>query len=57
MKIGENDFYKLARLREKGTRELGNIMFIKSEDNKVHDIQESWKSYFNKCLMTTKLGI
>ena len=48
---GEKDVFELARLREKKTRDLGNIRCIKDEDGKVlveeATIQERWRSYFS----------
>ena len=43
--------FKLARLREKKTRDLGDIRCIKDEDGKVlveeAKIRERWRSYFS----------
>lgn len=51
-KEGEKNIYKLARTREKKSRDLGNVRCNKSEDNRVliieNDIKESWKNYFHK---------
>lgn len=51
-KEGARDIYKLARVREKKIRDLGNIKCIKSEDNIIlvreDEIKESWKNYFYK---------
>lgn len=51
-KEGAKDIYKLARVREKKRRDLGNIKCIKSEDNIIlvreDEIKESWKNYFYK---------
>jgi len=34
-KNGEKDVFKLARVRERKTRDLGNVRFIKGTDGKV----------------------
>ena len=34
-KEGEKDVFKLARAREKKSRDLGNVRYIKGEDSKV----------------------
>ena len=51
-KSGENEVFKLARARERRTRDLGSIRCIKGEDGKVlvedARIQERWQSYFCK---------
>jgi len=47
---GGNDVFKLARAREKKTRNLGNIRCIKGEDDRVlvHEskIRGRWQNYF-----------
>jgi len=47
---GEKDVFKLARIWEKKTRDLGNIRCIRDEDSKVlveeSKIRGRWRSYF-----------
>jgi len=49
---GENEVFKLARARERRTRDLGSVKGIKDEDGKVlvedTKVQERWQSYFYK---------
>jgi len=51
-KEGEKDIFKLARVREKKTRNLGSVRCVKSEDGNVlteyTKIRERWRSYFFK---------
>ena len=51
-KEGEKDIYRIARMREKKTRDLGIIRYIKDHNQKVlvkdTDIKERWKDYFDK---------
>ena len=51
-KEGEKDIYRIARMREKKTRDLGIIRCIKDQNQKVLvkdiDIKERWKDYFDK---------
>ena len=51
-KEGENDIYKLARIRERKCRDLNQVRCVKDENDKVltkdNDIRERWKSYFEK---------
>ena len=51
-KEGEKNIYRIARMREKKTRELGTIRCIKDHNHKVlvkdTDIKERWKKYFDK---------
>jgi len=46
--------YKLAKSREKQTRDVLNIKCIKDKDKKVltndKEIMNRWKRYFEKCL-------
>jgi len=53
-KEGEKDAFKLARAREKKTRDLGNVRCIKGEDGKVlveeTKIRERWQNYFSMLL-------
>ena len=50
-KEGEN-IYRIARMREKKTRDLDTIRCIKDHNHKVlmkdTDIKERWKEYFDK---------
>ena len=50
----ENDVYKLAKLRERKTRDFNHIKCIKNEDSRVlvqeEEIKERWRSYFEKLL-------
>jgi len=47
-KEGEKDIFKLARVREKKTRDLGSVRCVKSEDGNVliedTKIRERWRS-------------
>jgi len=51
-KEGEKDVFKLARAREKRSRDLGCVRCIKGEDGKVLveevEIRDRWRSYFSK---------
>jgi len=51
-KEGENKVFKLARARERQTRDLSCVRCIKDEDGKVlvedTKVQERWQSYFYK---------
>ena len=48
----EKYIYRIARMREKKTRDLGTIRCIKDHNHKVLvkdiDIKERWKEYFDK---------
>ncbi|KAM2399376.1 hypothetical protein ACFXTH_035947 [Malus domestica] len=50
-KEGELDIYKLARAREKKTRDLNQVRCIKDEDGKVlateNAVKDRWKGYFH----------
>ncbi|KAL6494927.1 hypothetical protein OROGR_030846 [Orobanche gracilis] len=50
-KEGEKDIYKLARMREKKTRDIGKVKCVKDNDQKVlvqdKEIKERWRSYFD----------
>ncbi|KAL6561231.1 hypothetical protein OROMI_016832 [Orobanche minor] len=47
----ENDIYKLARMRERKTRDIGKVKCVKDTDQKVlvqdKEIKERWRSYFD----------
>ena len=51
-KEGENKVFKLARARERQTRDLSSVRCIKDEDGEVlvedTTVQERWQSYFYK---------
>ena len=59
-KDGENDVYKLAKLRERKTRDFNHIKCIKNEDSRVlvqeEKIKEMWRSYFEKLLNENHTG-
>jgi len=50
-KEGEKDIYKLARLREKKTRDIGRVKCVKDTNQKVlvgdDEIKDRWRSYFD----------
>ncbi|KAM1790899.1 hypothetical protein ACFX12_034922 [Malus domestica] len=50
-KEGELDIYKLARAREKKTRDLNQVRCIKDEDGKVlateNAVKDRWRGYFH----------
>nr|CBL94163.1 putative RNA-directed DNA polymerase (Reverse transcriptase) [Malus domestica] len=50
-KEGELDIYKLARAREKKTRDLNQVRCIKDEDGKVlateNAVKDKWRGYFH----------
>ncbi|KAM1273924.1 hypothetical protein ACFX2H_023755 [Malus domestica] len=50
-KEGELDIYKLARAREKKTRDLNEVRCIKDEDGKVlateNVVKDRWRGYFH----------
>ena len=54
-KEGEKDIYRIARIREKKTRDLGTIRCIKDHNHKVlvkdTDIKERWKDILTSFLM------
>lgn len=54
-KEGERYMYKLAKQREKKSKDLTQVKCIKDENQKVlfleKDIQHRWVSYFDKLLM------
>ena len=49
-KEGVNEVFKLARVRERRTRDLNSVRCIKDEDGKVLveevKVQERWQNYF-----------
>ena len=49
---GGKDVFKVARAKEKKTRDLGNVRYIKGDDRKVlvkdTKIRERWRSYVSK---------
>ena len=51
---GEKDIFKLAKLRERKTRDLQHVRCVKDEDQRVLvnevDIKERWHCYFHKLL-------
>jgi len=53
-KKGEKEVFKLARARERRTRDLGVVRCIKDEDSKMLsedvEIKERWQRYFSKLL-------
>ena len=65
-KEGEKEVFKLARVRERKTRDLGVVRCIKDEDGKVltedAEIKERWQRFFAKLLNgeggeTTVVGV
>ena len=53
-KEGEEEVFKLTRVRERKTRDLGVVRCIKDENGKVlsenAEIKERWQRYFSKLL-------
>jgi len=53
-KEGEKEVFKLARARERGSRDLGVVRCIKDEDgkvlSKVTEVKGRWQRYFAKLL-------
>ena len=51
-KSEENDIYRITRMKEKKTRDLGIIRCIEDYNHKVlvkhEDIKERWKEYSDK---------
>jgi len=54
IKEGEKEVFKLARARDRRTRDLGVVRCIKDENGKVlsedAEIKERWQKYFSKLL-------
>ena len=52
VKGGENEVFKLARARERRTRDLGSVRCIKDDEGRVlvdeAKVQERWQGYFCK---------
>ena len=48
----EKDIYRIARIRERKTRDLCTVRCVKDEDQKVlvrdEEIKERWREYFDK---------
>jgi hypothetical protein len=51
-KDGENDIYKMAKLRERKTRDFNHVKCIKNEADgllvKDDEIKNRWRKYFDK---------
>jgi hypothetical protein len=51
-KEGENDVYKMAKLRERKTRDFHQIKCIKNEADRLlvkdEEIKNIWRAYFDK---------
>lgn len=51
---GEKNFYKLAKWREKKTRDICQVQCIRDEDCRVlledDELKGRWKNYFDKLL-------
>ena len=58
-KEGEKDVFKLARARERKTRDLGVVRCIKDKEGKVltenDEIRERWQRFFAKLLNGEKV--
>jgi hypothetical protein len=52
MKEGENDIYKMAKLRERKTRDFHQVKCIKDEADRLlvkdEEIKNRWRAYFDK---------
>jgi hypothetical protein len=52
MKEGENDFYRMAKSRERKTRDIIQVKCIKDETERLltkdEDIKNRWQEYFDK---------
>nr|XP_043638032.1 uncharacterized protein LOC122609036 [Erigeron canadensis] len=51
-KEGKNDIFRIAKVRERKRRDLGDVIYIKDESGwsivKVEDIRKRWEEYFAK---------
>jgi hypothetical protein len=51
-KEGENDVYKMAKLRERKTRDFHQVKYIKDEADRLlmkdEEIKNRWRAYFDK---------
>ncbi|XP_043724192.1 uncharacterized protein LOC122671154 [Telopea speciosissima] len=60
-KDGEKAIYKMAKVRERMTRDLDHVRCIKSEDGRVliknEDIEGRWKEYFYVLLTPRVIGL
>ena len=56
---GENDIFKLGKIRERKSRDLDRVKYIKSNDQNVlvkdNDINERWREYFSLLLNENKI--
>ena len=52
MCIRDRNIYRIARIRERKTRDLYTVRCVKDEDQKVlirdEEIKERWREYFDK---------
>ena len=52
MKEGENDIYRMARIRERKTRDISQIKCIKDRTDRLlvkdDEIRGRWREYFDK---------
>jgi len=57
----EKDKYRIARIRERKTRDLCTVRCVKDKDKKVlvryEEIKERWREYFNKLFNGSLLKI
>ena len=60
-KGGENEIFKLAKARERQTRDLSSVRCIKDEDGRVlvedAKVQERWQGYFCKLFNREDLDV
>ena len=56
----ERDIFKLAKMRERESRDLDHVKCIKSDNQEVlvkdNYIKERWREYFNKLLNAYSIG-